>query len=157
MFQMGNVAETVVAYYGSVKAGLVPVCTLPVHREREIGLLARHTDARAHFVQGDFRSYDLASFAVRLRQAEPGLEVLMVARGAAPNGALGFAEILEAGRRPAARAALRQLRIDTRSVVVFQLSGGTTGLPKVAPRWHEEYVYNARRWAETWHGDRAPS
>ncbi|MFD2395569.1 AMP-binding protein [Dietzia aerolata] len=26
--------------------------------------------------------------------------------------------------------------------------GGTTGLPKVAPRQHEEYVYNSRAWAE---------
>ena len=30
---------------------------------------------------------------------------------------------------------------------MFQLSGGTTGLPKVAPRLHEEYAYNARAWA----------
>lgn len=31
---------------------------------------------------------------------------------------------------------------------MLQLSGGTTGLPKVAPRLHEEYAYNSRRWAE---------
>lgn len=38
--------------------------------------------------------------------------------------------------------------VDPVSVVAYQLSGGTTGLPKVAPRQHEEYAYNARRWAE---------
>ncbi|MFC7753471.1 AMP-binding protein [Tsukamurella soli] len=27
------------------------------------------------------------------------------------------------------------------------MSGGTTGLPKVAPRLHEEYTYNSRAWA----------
>lgn len=149
MFQMGNVAETVVSYYGALKAGLVPVCTLPLHREREIGLLARHTGARAHFVQADFRDYDLTTFASRLHATEPGLEVLMVARGEAPDGAIGFDDVCQAGRSRRARATLAEFRIDPRSIAVLQLSGGTTGLPKVAPRRHEEYVYNARSWAQT--------
>src|SRR3954447_11074144 len=54
MFQLGNEAETVVAYYGCVKAGIVPVCTLPQHGGREIGQLAEHTGARGHLVQADF-------------------------------------------------------------------------------------------------------
>ena len=54
LFQLGNEAETVVAYYGCVKAGIVPVCTLPQHGEREIGQLAEHTGARGHLVQADF-------------------------------------------------------------------------------------------------------
>lgn len=150
MFQMGNVAETVVAYYGALKAGLVPVCTLPLHREREIGLLARHTGARAHFVQADFRDYDLTTFASRLHESEPGIDVLLVARGEVPDGTFGFDDICRAGRGPQARAALAEFKVDPRSIAVLQLSGGTTGLPKVAPRRHEEYVYNARSWAQTW-------
>lgn len=150
MFQMGNVAETVVSYYGALKAGLLPVCTLPLHGDREIGLLARHTGARAHIVQADFRDYDLTSRAVRLGKAEPDLDVLIVARGEAPDGAFGFTEILAAGAHSAALAALRDVRTDPESIAVFQLSGGTTGLPKVAHRRHQEYVYNARCWAQTW-------
>jgi 2,3-dihydroxybenzoate-AMP ligase len=37
--------------------------------------------------------------------------------------------------------------IDPDDVAVFQLSGGTTGVPKVIPRQHAEYWYNARAWA----------
>lgn len=150
MFQMGNVAETVIAYYGAVRAGLVPVCTLPQHREREISALASHTGARAHIVQGDFRSYDLTGLATALRRTSDVLDVLLIARGPVPEGAVAYADLLAAGETPTARAALARVRTDVGSPVAFQLSGGTTGLPKVAPRYHEEYVCNALSWARMW-------
>jgi 2,3-dihydroxybenzoate-AMP ligase len=37
---------------------------------------------------------------------------------------------------------------------VFQLSGGTTGLPKVIPRTHDDYLYNSVAFAEVTHFDR---
>ena len=148
MFQLGNEAETVVAYYGCVKAGIVPVCTLPQHGEREIGQLAEHTGARGHLVQADFRHRDLVGLGTRLQRAVAGLETLIVVRGSAPGAAHAYDAILAAGRSPQARAALAAVTVDPRALVVLQLSGGTTGLPKVAPRRHEEYVYNARVWAQ---------
>lgn len=143
MFQLGNEAETVVAYYGCVKAGIVPVATLPQHGEREIGQLAEHTGARGHLVQADFRNRDLVAVGTRL-----GVGTLIVVRGTAPDGAHAYAEILAAGRAPQARTALAAVAIDPEGLVALQLSGGTTGLPKVAPRRHEEYVHNSRVWAE---------
>lgn len=137
MFSAGNVAETVIAYYGCVKAGLLPVCTLPAHGHREIGLLAEHTGARGHVVQADFGSQDLAALS-----ATVDLEVVIALRGHLP-GAVGHDEILSAGTTAAARAALAAVEIDPDGLVAFQLSGGTTGLPKVAPRRHREYVHNA--------------
>ena len=148
MFSMGNVAETVVAYYGALRAGLVPVCTLPLHRGREIGLLAAHTGARGHFVQSDYRDYGLTDMALEVAAASADLAEIIVARGAAPDGAHAMAEIMAAGAEPAARERLARVSASLDDVAVFQLSGGTTGLPKVAPRLHEEYAYNARRWAE---------
>lgn len=148
MFQLGNVAETVVAYYGVVKAGIIPVCTLPQHGAHEIGRLAEHTAARGHIVQADFRNRDLVELGTRLGEAVPILDTLIVARGAAPPGALSFDDILDAGSQPDARARLRSLEIDPDGIVAFQLSGGTTGLPKVAPRRHAEYAYNSQVWAE---------
>jgi 2,3-dihydroxybenzoate-AMP ligase len=145
MFQMGNVAETVVAYYGAIKAGLVPVCTLPQHGEREIEHLAVHVGARGHIVQGDLRSGALVEIAQRIVTAVDGLDTVIVARHPAPAGTHGFGALLEAGDASDAHALLPV--IDPAGVVVFQLSGGTTGLPKVAPRRHHEYLYNARAWA----------
>src|SRR5436189_103361 len=43
-----------------------------------------------------------------------------------------------------------QRGIDPDDVAVFQLSGGTTGVPKVIPRLHAEYWYNAAAYARSW-------
>ncbi|HEY0812562.1 MAG TPA: AMP-binding protein [Pseudonocardia sp.] len=149
MFQMGNTAETVVAYYGAIKAGIVPVCTLPQHGEREIAQLARHVGARGHLVQDDFRDHALTKMAARLQATVEDLDTVVVARGPAPAGAFGLDAVLTAGREAESRARLAQVEIDPAGLVVFQLSGGTTGLPKVAPRRHHEYLYNSRAWART--------
>jgi 2,3-dihydroxybenzoate-AMP ligase len=147
MFAMGNVAETLVAYYGALRAGLVPVCTLPQHGERELGLLAAHTRARGIFVQADYKDYGLVDTARRAARASQSVREIVVARGNPPAGAVSYEDVVAAGCHPDAEARLTSVRIDPGSVAVYQLSGGTTGLPKVAPRLHEEYCYNARQWA----------
>ena len=146
MFQMGNVAETVVAYLGCLLAGLRPVCTLPQHGVREIGLLARHIGARGLIMQADFGRGLLPGNA-RALIADGAIEEVVVARGPAFGAAAGYEQVLAAGT-----GASGPLPYEARGhdgIAVFQLSGGTTGLPKVAPRQHEEYAYNARAWAES--------
>jgi 2,3-dihydroxybenzoate-AMP ligase len=43
---------------------------------------------------------------------------------------------------------LRTLRPAPSDPAVFQLSGGTTGLPKVIPRTHDDYLYNSLAFAD---------
>ncbi|MGH3969273.1 MAG: AMP-binding protein, partial [Mycobacterium sp.] len=148
LFSMGNVAETVLAYYGALRAGLVPVCTLPLHGPREIGLLAEHTGARGHFVQADYPNHRLTELAREVARASTTRMELVVARGPAPPGAHAMTDIVNAGAEQQGRQGLPGAPVSPESVAAFQLSGGTTGLPKVAPRLHEEYAYNARCWAE---------
>jgi 2,3-dihydroxybenzoate-AMP ligase len=40
--------------------------------------------------------------------------------------------------------ALTRVMIDPTDPAVFQLSGGTTGVPKIIPRTHNDYVYNSK-------------
>ncbi|MET0886352.1 MAG: AMP-binding protein, partial [Mycetocola sp.] len=47
-----------------------------------------------------------------------------------------------------AKVELIQTGIDADDVACFQLSGGTTGVPKLIPRLHAEYWYNGRAFAE---------
>ena len=145
MFQMANVAETVVAYLGCLLAGARPVCTLPQHGVREIGLLAAHTGADTLICQADFRDGQLVGNARQL-VGDGAIERVVVARGEAFPGAVSFAEVSAAGEGAAADR-LPGMTVDPDEIAVFQLSGGTTGLPKVAPRLHEEYAYNSRAWA----------
>ncbi|HEY3650385.1 MAG TPA: AMP-binding protein [Streptosporangiaceae bacterium] len=147
MFQLGNVAETAVAYLGCLLAGIRPVCTLPQHGVREIGVLAEHVGARGLIVQADFRGGLLPGNARAL--LEKGLiEEVVVVRGDATGLGIAYDELLALGAT-SDPGELPYHRLDPRQIAVFQLSGGTTGLPKVAPRLHEEYAYNATAWAET--------
>src|SRR5207244_10632621 len=44
-------------------------------------------------------------------------------------------------------ADLARLAPSPATAAVFQLSGGTTGVPKVIPRTHDDYLYNSRVFA----------
>src|SRR5438045_4985051 len=46
------------------------------------------------------------------------------------------------------RAHLAEIKIDPTDPCIFQLSGGTTGVPKLIPRTHNDYAYNSRIAAE---------
>ncbi|MGE0215942.1 AMP-binding protein [Mycolicibacterium sp.] len=142
MFQMGNVEDTVVSYLGALTAGLRPVCTLPQHGAREVGLLARHIGAAGLFTQTDFGKGQLPDIA-RALLADGTVTSVVEARGHAVDGATGYDAVMAAGRD----AGWGPVAAEHNGIALFQLSGGTTGLPKVAPRQHEEYVYNAKAWA----------
>src|SRR5258706_485805 len=45
---------------------------------------------------------------------------------------------------PLPRAALDAVKIDPTDPCIFQLSGGTTGIPKLIPRSHNDYAYNSK-------------
>jgi salicylate---[aryl-carrier protein] ligase len=149
LFQMGTVVETAIALFGCFKAGLVPVCTLPQHREIEMGELARRSEAAAYFVQADFSAFDLTSFALKMAAESTSIRTIIVARGAAGAGpgTHGFEPLIDSMSLAQARARLASVEIGTEDVLTFQLSGGTTGVPKIIPRFHAEYMGSARDWA----------
>ena len=147
LFQMGTVIETAIALFGCFKAGLVPVCTLPQHREIEMGELGRRSEATAYFVQADFSAFDLTGFAAKLSADIASIRKIIVARGPAVSGARSFDELIDSVTLTQARARLARVEVGTEDVLTFQLSGGTTGVPKIIPRFHAEYMGSARDWA----------
>lgn len=155
IFQMGTVVETAIALFGCFKAGIIPVCTLPQHREVEIGDLSARTDAKAHVVQADVSRFDLAGFAIGIAARQGVTRHIIVARGGGPPGTMGPPEgrplhtmegLIESITDEAARQRLSSIDIGIQDVLTFQLSGGTTGLPKIIPRFHGEYLGQSHAW-----------
>jgi len=148
IFQIGTVKEIVVALFGCFKASVIPVCTLPQYREIEIGQLTELSGAKAYFVQGDVSpAFDLAAFARRMMKEHSRLTTLIVARGQAKAGEYDFAELTTRHSRADARANTRDADPLPGDVVLFQLSGGSTGVPKIIPRMHAEYLGSANSWS----------
>lgn len=159
LVQVTNRLETVLAWYALLKAGLVPVATLAAHRGHEIAHISRAVGARGHLVEHGTHGRsgagtDLVAFALEQADGHPTLGHVLVlgapAAAALPAGAVRL-EDLGADLDPAtarARVTAIQEGLDADDVAVFQLSGGTTGVPKLIPRQHAEYWYNARAYAE---------
>ena len=148
MFQMGTVAQTLVALFACYKAGILPVCTLAQYREIEIGQLAEMSGATGYFVQADNNpNFDLVAFAQKMIAQSTTLKHLVVARGAAPAGAHSLETMIARGDFERAKARLAQVRLDPEDVLTFQLSGGSTGVPKIIPRFHGDYLGQAEGWA----------
>jgi len=145
LFQMANSSELLISIISCFKAGLIPVCTLVSHREAEIGYLVGHVKAAAIFGDGDSK-FDFIAFASKLREQHPTLREIIVGRGSAPEGVLSLEKLIYASCADDARVRVQKLveQLDPFQVVIFQLSGGTTGVPKAIPRMQSEYLYNMR-------------
>jgi 2,3-dihydroxybenzoate-AMP ligase len=144
LFQLNNCKEVVYAVVGCFKAGVIPVCTLAPHREREIEYLGCHVDARAHIVQGDDPKFDFASFAIKMQSRVPTLRHVISVRGRPQPGILRLEDLVTDSTLDSSREALESVERDPYQVGIFQLSGGTTNVPKVIPRMQNDYLLNAQ-------------
>ena len=150
LFQVTNRLHSILAWYGALKAGLVPVATLAAHRRHEISQVAARTGAVAHLVEADSPGFDLVAFARQHQDDAPAIRQVLTAGATAATPGLTRLEDLGRDADPAvSRQAVEavQAGLDPDDVAVLQLSGGTTGVPKVIGRRHAEYWYNARAYA----------
>lgn len=145
LFQMGSIIETAIALLACAKAGIIPVCTLPQHRAIEISALAKRSEARAYFVQADFGSFNLVDFAREMAAAND-IPHLIVARSRSAHGGrfLTFENLIGSVTLERAREMLARIDVSIADVLMFQLSGGTTSVPKIIPRRHGEFLGVAR-------------
>ena len=142
--QLPNCVEFVLLYFALQRLGAIPLLALPGHREYEIGHYVRFIEAAAYAAPPRLGELDCLALGAKLRADSPDLRLVLV-QGASPggDGVVGIRELLD--RAPhSAPAALRHLEVDPSDPCVFQLSGGTTGIPKVIPRTHNDYLYNSR-------------
>ncbi len=155
VFQLPNVLEFVVAYFACLKVGAIPLTCLPAHRHAEIGYLAKFTEAAAWFIASEFRAFDYVAMAEELRPTLPSLREIYVVGDRVGRGMTRMSELIERDPDRSTRTrSLDQLRPNPADIAVFQLSGGTTGLPKVIPRTHDDYYYNSMQFAGTTDFDR---
>jgi 2,3-dihydroxybenzoate-AMP ligase len=141
-----NVAEFVILYFALQKIGAIPIAALVTHRYAEISQFTQLSGARGCVYpesSGDFR---FAPMIERVQNEYPSMQ-LRIVLGNAGEGEHSLAELIS---RPASLpvSALRELVIEPGDPCIFQLSGGTTGIPKLIPRTNNDYAYNSKIAAE---------
>ena len=140
--QLPTVKEFPILYFALQKIGCIPIASLATHRYAEISQFVELSGAVACVTPDRHRDFSYTDMVARIRDESATLKHGIVL-GEAPDGFVSLTELIE---RPATRdaAELDVIDIDPTDPAVFQLSGGTTGIPKLIPRTHNDYAYNSR-------------
>ncbi len=138
-----NVAEFVILYFALQKIGAIPIAALATHRHTEVSQFVRIASATACVYpesQGDFQFGPM----IKRVQQESACMKFAIVLGKAGPGEHSLAELIE--REPkSVRADLDKIKLDPTDPCIYQLSGGTTGVPKLIPRSHNDYAYNSKK------------
>ena len=145
VLQLPNIAEFAYAFLALVKIGVIPVMALGAHRLTEIRHFVAHSGAVGYFIPERVGDFDYREMADEVREDAPGLDYVFVA-GAPTGNQIPLGDMLET---PVGEADLRPV-LDERhpspgDIALMLLSGGTTALPKLIPRTHDDYVYNFKQ------------
>ncbi len=147
VFQMPNGADFFIVFLALTRLGVIPVMALPPHREEELRHFGSFSKAKALFVPESVRSFDFRPMAETIKAEVPSIEHIMVA-GEALDGQVSLTELMGMEPSKADMDAIEAVDLDPEDVVLMLLSGGTTALPKLIPRTHNDYIYNFKRSAE---------
>ncbi|MBJ6762557.1 (2,3-dihydroxybenzoyl)adenylate synthase [Myxococcaceae bacterium JPH2] len=136
--QLPNVAAFLEVCFALFRLGALPVFALPAHRGAEIGYFCAFTEAVAYVIPEQHAGFDYRMLAEQVRAKTPTLRHVIVAGAAGP-----FVGLSTLYAPPIA--------VDSpqaHDVAFFQLSGGSTGVPKLIPRTHDDYLYSVRASAD---------
>lgn len=146
LVQLPTCWEFVALTLACFRIGVIPVMALPAHRRHELTHLAILSDSVAIVVADRDRDADLRVIAAQVTADAPTVRSVIilgdlsdgVGCGGAPEYSLaaGFDTIPhfdESAYEPTGS-----------DVACLLLSGGTTGLPKLIVRTHDDYAYNVR-------------
>jgi 2,3-dihydroxybenzoate-AMP ligase len=143
IMQLPNELEFAYCFYAAVKIGAIPIMSLPAHRSAEITFFAQFTGARAHFMPAGHKDFSHQALSSEVREKAPRMTLQFVSGGPVEEGFISISALLEdriEERMPVNR--LADYRPDPLEPGLFQLSGGTTGVPKIIPRTHNDYSLN---------------
>ena len=140
--QLPNRIPFVYLYLALQKIGAIPVMALPAHRYLEISQFVAIAGAIGCVMPDKHREFDFRELVRRIQREQPQLKHGIVLGESAD----GFASLDALITRKASRDAseLARIKIDPADPALFLLSGGTTGVPKLIPRTHNDYVYNSK-------------
>ncbi|MBB5850097.1 (2,3-dihydroxybenzoyl)adenylate synthase [Amycolatopsis umgeniensis] len=129
--QLPNVPEFASVVFGLWRAGALPVFALPAHRVSELRHFAEQSEAAAILTVGEHERFDHAAMARSVAAEIPSVREVFVV------GTEEFAALEATTPRALPDP-------DPAGVAFLQLSGGSTGLPKLIPRTHDDYLYSVR-------------
>ena len=133
--QLPNVPEFVYLYFALERLGAIPIMALAGHRWNEINAFFEISGATGYAVSEKVADFDTEPLVKAIRETHTEVRVVLgleQIRGLLQNEPKLGAGLLET------------IEVDPDEPCILQLSGGTTGVPKLIPRTNNDYVYNTK-------------
>ncbi len=161
LLQVPNWAEFIYAYYGLHKIGAIPVMCIPRFSQREIEHFCQVTEAIAWIVPLQFEKIDYHPMIESILSQKFSIKHILVIESSLaqdrkpPEGTLPFHKLLKKIDLPKyPKDYLKAFKPDPDEICHLMPTGGTTGLPKIVPRTHNDFYCNFDYRAKAW--ERSP-
>jgi 2,3-dihydroxybenzoate-AMP ligase len=131
--QLPNVIEFFEVCFALFRLGALPVFALPSHRKSEIQYFCEFSGAVAYVIADKHAGFNYCQLAEEVKNEVPTLKNVIV------NGKTDkFVSLQDLYTKNT----LNEPAVSPQDVAFLQLSGGSTGLSKLIPRTHDEYIYS---------------
>jgi 2,3-dihydroxybenzoate-AMP ligase len=137
LVQIGNLVEFYITLFALLRIGAAPVNALFSHQRSELNAYADQIEPVLLIADRTHALFADDSFLTTFTEQHPSLRVVLL------RGGEGEHSLDAAIKQPADNFTPTPTAAD--EVAFFQLSGGSTGTPKLIPRTHNDYYYSIRR------------
>lgn len=141
VFQLPNGAEFLIAFLALLRVGVIPVMALISHRQAEIAHYVGSAEASYLLIPDRIKNFDFRQMAGAVSADTPSLQKVFVL-GDARKQDVALDALMATRPDAGDLAAIERIAHDPADVAFMLLSGGTTALPKLIPRTHNDYIYN---------------
>lgn len=136
VLQLPNCHEFVIILFAMFKIGLIPVLSLPAHRKNEIKGILEKSGAKAYIAKDKYLGF---SYVDMIREVREELNIDFEVYILGDNQ--GYKNFYNLDDKDYLS---QQIEINYKEIGLLLLSGGTTGIPKLIPRRHCDYIYVAK-------------
>jgi 2,3-dihydroxybenzoate-AMP ligase/mycobactin salicyl-AMP ligase len=151
LVQVPNWNEFVFAYFAVQKIGAIVVLLIDRYRQYEIGHLLQITEATSWIVPQHHKKIDYLPIIEDVIKDYPQVTNVILVRGSDHEAFLNLEKLIDdANLTEDNLRRLADRRPDPMQVAHMGPTGGTTGLPKVAPRTHNSLLCNVEYAARAW-------
>ncbi|MCG9767052.1 (2,3-dihydroxybenzoyl)adenylate synthase [Pseudoalteromonas piscicida] len=133
LIQLANQVEFYISLFALLKLGAAPVCALFSHKQTEIRSYCEQLAPKVLIVSSAHELYRDEQFILSLQKDYPSIRATLIDH---PKGNSQLKQAYLQSRPFSAPD------LDPTQVAFFQLSGGSTGTPKLIPRTHNDYLYS---------------
>jgi non-ribosomal peptide synthetase component E (peptide arylation enzyme) len=154
LVQLPNWNQFAYIYFALQKIGAIDVLLIDRYRQYEINQLIRLTGATAWILPEKCKNTDYLPIIEDVLKENPQVETVILVRGREQTDHLCLEALIEnAELTDENLAALAQRRPDPMQVAHMGPTGGTTGLPKIVPRTHNDLLCSSEYAARAWELD----